>query len=51
MTPEDKELRETHMKKFMGYDLYTKDKFNAGGHKLKYYQEIIQRRFPDPLEW
>ncbi len=51
MSNEDKELRETHMKKFMAYDLYTKDKYNVGGHKIQYYQEIIQRRFPDPIEW
>lgn len=51
MNAEDKELRETHMKKFMRYDLYTKDKYEARGHKLKYYQEIITRRFPDPINW
>lgn len=51
MTKEDKELRETHMRKFMGYDLYTKDKYNVGGHKLKYYQEIIERRYPEPINW
>jgi len=51
MTKEDKELRESHMRKFMAYDLYTKDKRNAGGHKLKYYEEIVKRRFPEPIEW
>jgi inositol oxygenase len=51
MNKEDRELRETHMKKFMTYDLYTKDQHKVGGHKLKYYQEIIERRFPEPLQW
>ncbi len=52
MDERDKELRETHMKQFMRYDLYTKNPKKVGKqNNLKYYQEIIERRFPEPMEW
>ncbi len=51
MNAQDKELRESHMKKFMGYDLYTKNPKTAGESHLKYYQELIERRFPDLINW
>lgn len=51
MDASDKELRESHMKRFVKYDLYTKDRNNVTGNRLKYYQELIERRFPEPLEW
>jgi inositol oxygenase len=52
MNEQDRELRETHMKRFVKYDLYTKNPQKvAGRNHLKYYQEIIERRFPEPLNW
>ncbi len=51
MDERDRELRESHMKPFMAYDLYTKNPNLAETNNLKYYQELIERRFPEPLNW
>ncbi len=51
MNDRDKELRETHMKVFMQHDLYSKNQFTASVDKMNYYKELIQSRFPDPIEW
>ena len=47
----DRTLRESHMKVFARYDLYTKDPEVAPEEHLEEYRELLHRWFPDPLDW
>ena len=47
----DRALRESHMKVFACYDLYTKDPEVASTEHLEEYRELLDRRFPEPLDW
>jgi len=47
----DHELRESHMKPFARYDLYTKDPDDVSSEHLDEYLELLDRRFPAPLDW
>lgn len=48
---EDLRLRESHMKLFARHDLYTKNPHQVLEARLPEYQRLIQKRFPDALEW
>lgn len=48
---EDLRLREACMKPFAGHDLYTKNPHQVLEARLPQYEELIKRRFPDPIEW
>jgi inositol oxygenase len=47
----DRALRESHMKPFARYDLYSKDPEACSTEHLEAYREILARRFPAPLDW
>jgi inositol oxygenase len=47
----DRALRESHMKPFAGYDLYTKDPEVASTEHLEEFRELLARRFPRPIDW
>jgi inositol oxygenase len=47
----DLELRESHMSVFARYDLYTKDPEDVSEGHLEEYRELLERRFPEPLDW
>ena len=47
----DRALRESHMRVFARYDLYTKDPQDVSAAHLDEYRELLERRFPDPLAW
>jgi inositol oxygenase len=47
----DRELRESRMKLFARYDLYTKDPSVATAEHLDEYRELLERWFPEPLGW
>ena len=51
MNDRDRELRESHMRVFARYDLYTKDPQDVSAGHLDAYRELLDRRFPDPLDW
>jgi hypothetical protein len=51
MSPADLRLRESHLKPFAGYDLYTKDPHDVNDAHLERYREIMERRFPTPVDW
>jgi inositol oxygenase len=48
---EDRRLRESHMKIFARYDLYTKDPHRVTDARLPEYEALIKRRFPDAIDW
>lgn len=48
---EDLRLRERWMKPFARFDLYTKNPREVVERRLPEYEALIQRRFPDPIEW
>ena len=47
----DVELRASHMQVFARYDLYTKDRHDASTAHLDEYRELLDRWFPEPLDW
>ncbi|MBW2282310.1 MAG: inositol oxygenase [Deltaproteobacteria bacterium] len=47
----DIELRESHMKPFARYDLYTKDPDDVSSEHLDEYLDLLERRFPAALSW
>ncbi len=47
----DAELRASHMQVFARYDLYTKDRDDAPAAHLDEYRELLERWFPEPLDW
>ncbi len=51
MSARDLELRESHMRPFARYDLYTKDPRDVNDAHLEEYREILERRFPLPVDW
>jgi inositol oxygenase len=51
MDERDLRLRESHMRPFARYDLYTKDPHDVSDAHLEEYREILERRFPDPIDW
>jgi len=48
---EDLRRRESHMKPFARFDLYTKNPDEVTERRLSEYEALIKRRFPDPLDW
>jgi len=48
---EDLRRREAFMKPFAGYDLYTKNRRDVTERRLPEYEELIKRRFPEPIDW
>ena len=47
----DLELRESHMKVFVKYDIYTKDPGIAVDEHLEECRELLDQRFRDPIDW
>ncbi len=47
----DRELRESHMCVFARYDLYTKDPLDGSSAHLDEYRALLDRHFPEPLDW
>jgi inositol oxygenase len=47
----DRRLRESYMKPFARYDLYSKDPELAPDELLSECRELLERRFPDPIDW
>ncbi len=47
----DLALRESHMKVFAKYDLYSKDTQVALDTHLDEYRELLDRRFPERIDW
>lgn len=47
----DLALRESHMKPFARFDLYTKHPRQVVEQRLGEYRDLIERRFPDPIDW
>jgi inositol oxygenase len=47
----DRKLRASHMKPFARYDLYTKDPRDASAERLEEYRELLERWFPEPIDW
>lgn len=48
---DDLRLRESHMKPFARFDLYTKHPRDVVERRLPEYEALIKRRFPDPIDW
>jgi inositol oxygenase len=48
---EDLARRETHMKPFARFDLYTKNPREVTERRLPEYEALIKRRFPAPIDW
>lgn len=51
MDDRDRALRESHMRAFARYDLYTKDPHDVSASHLDEYRDLLERRFPEPLDW
>ncbi|MFQ5697379.1 MAG: inositol oxygenase family protein [Myxococcota bacterium] len=47
----DRALRQSHMIPFAAYDLYTKDPDQVCDEALDEYRELLERWFPEPLDW
>ena len=47
----DHQLRESHMKRFARYDLYTKDPEEVSAEHVEEYCALLDRRFPEPVDW
>jgi inositol oxygenase len=47
----DRALRESHLRVFARYDLYTKDPDAARADRLDEFLELLDRWFPEPIEW
>lgn len=48
---EDLRLRESQMKPFARFDLYTKNPREVVERRLPEYEALVKRRFPDPIDW
>jgi hypothetical protein len=44
-------LRESHMRVFARYDLYTKDPEDVSTDRLEEYRELLDQRSSDPIDW
>jgi inositol oxygenase len=51
MDARDLRLRESHLKPFARYDLYTKDPHDVNDAHLEEYRALLERRFPTPIDW
>ena len=47
----DRRLRESDMRVFARYDLYSKHPDDVSTAHLDGYRELLDRRFPEPLDW